>query len=54
MAYGHSTIWGPWGDVIGKLEDGEGLLVAEIDLAKVDEIRANIPISMQRKPDLFQ
>ena len=54
VAYGHSTIWGPWGDVVGKLEADEGLLVADIDLEKVNEIRANIPISMQRKPELFQ
>lgn len=54
VAYGHSTIFGPWGDVVAKLEDGEGLLVADIDMTKVSEIRGNIPISMQRKPEMFQ
>lgn len=49
--YGHSMIVDPWGAIVAELNHNEpGILVAEIDLAKVDDARAKIPaLNNERK-----
>jgi nitrilase len=37
--YGHTMIVDPWGEVLGVRPEGEGVLLAEIDLDRVQEIR---------------
>ncbi len=42
--YGHSLIVAPWGEVIAEADHDEpGVILAEIDLAKVDEARGRVP-----------
>jgi len=41
--YGHSLIVAPWGEVLAEAEDAVGLIVAEIDPAKVLEARRQVP-----------
>jgi predicted amidohydrolase len=41
--YGHSLIIDPWGEVLADGGDEVGIITAEIDPAKVDEVRAMIP-----------
>lgn len=42
--YGHSLVIAPWGEVIAEKADEEpGVLLAEIDLAKVADARAKVP-----------
>ncbi|TCS12270.1 carbon-nitrogen hydrolase family protein [Caulobacter sp. BK020] len=42
--WGRSIAIGPWGEVIGKLDHDEpGVLIADLDLAAVDKVRAAIP-----------
>jgi nitrilase len=47
--WGHSMIIDPWGMVLDKIEQGEGIAIAEIDLEFVDSVRKRMPISQQRK-----
>jgi predicted amidohydrolase len=49
-SYGHSLIIDPWGAVIAKLDDPQatGIAVAEIDLSKLEAIRAKMPIAEHR------
>lgn len=42
-SYGHTLIVDPWGTVVGERAEGEGLVVAEIDLDLVDETRRRMP-----------
>jgi len=53
IAWGHSTLCGPWGDVNGTLDEKENILLADLDLDRLDEIRNQIPISNQRRPDIY-
>jgi predicted amidohydrolase len=46
--YGHALIVDPWGTVIAECPDGEGIAVAEIDLARLRAIRAQLP-SLQHR-----
>lgn len=41
--YGHSLIVAPWGEVLADGGEGEGFVVAEIDLAAADAARSRIP-----------
>ena len=41
--YGHSMIISPWGEVLNILPEGEGFIVTEIDLKKVQIARNKIP-----------
>ena len=47
--WGHSMIIDPWGNVLASLEMGEGVAVAEINLAQLSEVRERMPIGQQRK-----
>jgi predicted amidohydrolase len=40
---GHSTIIDPWGNVLAEAGEEEALVVADLDMALVDEVRARIP-----------
>lgn len=53
QAWGHSSIVGPWGDVRATTEHEESLVIADLDLEKVDEVRRNIPTSKQKRHDLY-
>ena len=51
--FGHSMIVDPWGTVLARLEDGVGLCVADLDLARLDEVRGQIPSLEHRRPDIY-
>jgi omega-amidase len=40
---GHSTIIDSWGNILAEAEEGETILVADLDMALVDEVRGRIP-----------
>ncbi|MGI9352305.1 MAG: carbon-nitrogen hydrolase family protein [Rhizobiaceae bacterium] len=42
-AYGHSLIIDPWGKVLADGGEGEGIAVAEVDMALVSQARRKIP-----------
>lgn len=53
-AWGHSTVVSPWGDVVATTDENSNLVIADLDLSKVPEIRRSIPISDQRRSDLYR
>ena len=52
-AWGHSTVVAPWGDVIATTDEKESIVVADIDLTKVDSMRQSIPVRNQKRTDLY-
>ena len=54
ISYGHSIITTPWGDVMGELDEKEGLLLADIDLKETERIRGELPFLKQRRTDLYE
>jgi len=50
---GHSTIIDPWGEIIVEGGDSPALLSGTVDLDRVDEVRAKIPILSDRRPDAY-
>lgn len=48
--YGHSVIIDPWGEILAEASgDAPGVITAEIDLARVAAVRAQIPVLEHRK-----
>ncbi|MEX0808664.1 MAG: carbon-nitrogen hydrolase family protein [Dongiaceae bacterium] len=48
--FGHSLIVDPWGEVLADAGDTVGVVSADIDLAKVDSVRAMIPSLQHDRP----
>ena len=51
---GCSVLIDPWGEVISSLGAEEGVLKAEIDLHKIDEVRKKLPVWQDRRLDLYE
>lgn len=47
--YGHTMIVDPWGDVLASRAEGEGVVLAEIDSARIQEVRASLPALDNRR-----
>jgi len=51
QTYGHSLVIDPWGEVLMDMGgDGPGLGFCEIDLARIAEVRAQVPALANRRP----
>jgi omega-amidase len=53
-AWGHSTCVDPWGTVIAKADEKEALIVCDLELNRVEEVRTSIPIRKQQRTDLYK
>ena len=47
--YGHTMVVDPWGDVLAEREDGEGVVLAEIDTERIREVRRSLPALLNRR-----
>lgn len=47
--WGRSMVVDPWGKVLDCVATGEGIAIADIDLALVEDIRSRMPIQQQRR-----
>jgi len=53
VAYGNSCIASPWGDFIAHADEKECILYGQIDLERVDAVRAQLPLLAHRRPELY-
>jgi nitrilase len=47
--WGHSMIVDPWGEVLAVRPEGEGVVLAELDPARIAEVRAQLPALTHRR-----
>ena len=47
--WGHSMIVDPWGDVLGVLPEGEGIVMAELDADRLAAVRQQLPALAHRR-----
>ena len=47
--WGHSMIVDPWGEVLGVLPEGEGVVVAEVEPARLAAVRRQLPALEHRR-----
>jgi nitrilase len=46
--WGHSMLINPWGDIIAQRDDGEGVVVGELDAGFIQQVRQNLPALQHR------
>jgi predicted amidohydrolase len=54
QSYGGSMIVDPWGVVLARAADGEGVAAADLDLARQDEVRDQLPSLANRVPAAYR
>ena len=47
--WGHSMVVDPWGEVVALREEGEGVVVAEVDPARLKQVRMQLPALGHRR-----
>ncbi|EPR13363.1 carbon-nitrogen hydrolase family protein [Ruminiclostridium papyrosolvens] len=45
VSYGNSMVCDPWGNVVSRADEKEGILIADIDLNLVNSVRSQIPVN---------
>lgn len=53
-AWGHSTLVDPWGTVVATTSHDPTVLVTDVDLGRVDEVREQIPVGRQARTDNYK
>ncbi|XP_074157115.1 omega-amidase NIT2 [Sminthopsis crassicaudata] len=53
VAWGHSTVVSPWGEILAQADTDETIVYANIDLKKLLEVRQQIPVLSQKRADLY-
>ncbi|KAJ3261812.1 Carbon-nitrogen hydrolase [Boothiomyces macroporosus] len=53
-AWGHSTVVDPMGKVLATTEESEAIVEAELDIEEMKNARTSIPVSFQRRFDLYK
>jgi nitrilase len=48
MTHGNSMIIDPWGEVLARMDKGEGVVMAEFDLQHLKDIRTRLPALQHR------
>ncbi|HEY7960713.1 MAG TPA: nitrilase-related carbon-nitrogen hydrolase, partial [Solirubrobacteraceae bacterium] len=50
---GRSMIVDPWGLVLAQAQDGQGYILADLDLERQAEIRSSLPALANRRPEAY-
>ena len=53
-SYGRSLIADPWGIVLAQAPDEETVITAELDRARLEDVRAELPSLAHRQPDAYR
>jgi predicted amidohydrolase len=54
VSYGNSLAVSPWGEVIARLGAEAGVLLADLDLERLEQVRGQLPLLKQRRTDLYE
>lgn len=53
VSYANSIVVSPWGDVVMKMDEKEGIKYCELDLERVDSVRKQLPLLAHRRRDVY-
>ncbi|HSS04366.1 MAG TPA: carbon-nitrogen hydrolase family protein [Solirubrobacterales bacterium] len=53
-SHGHSAIVDPWGAVLAEAGDGEGFVIADLDLEAQERTREKLPSLANRRPEAYR
>ena len=52
-AWGHSMVVDPNAEILGELDEKEGIVMAELMAERIEEVRKGIPLETQRRFDVY-
>lgn len=53
VAYGHSMVAGPWGEIVVEADEKQGITFASVALDNVTEVQRKLPITAGYRGDLY-
>ena len=53
-SYGNSIVVSPWGDVIKRMDEKEGYIIQEINLAYLEKVRKELPLLKHLRKDIYR
>lgn len=53
QAWGHSTVVGPFAEILGTTDEKPGIVYADLDWSEVSTRRQNMPLQSQKRWDLY-
>jgi predicted amidohydrolase len=53
VSHGHSLVVDPWGRVLADADDKQGLVSAELDPGRLEDVRRRVPVLEHRRPEVF-
>jgi omega-amidase len=53
VAYGHSLVASPWGDVMASLDGAENILVVDLSMDQVSHVRKQLPLLNHLRPEVY-
>lgn len=54
VAYGHSMLADPWGNVLAQADETESIVYGQVDTDYVQQIRQELPLLSARRTDVYQ
>ena len=54
IAYGHSLACSPWGEVLAEADYDPEMLLVQMDFAKLQDARNQLPLFPARRDDLYE
>jgi len=53
-SYGNSIIISPWGEIVLRMDEKEGLALETLDFDYVEKVREQLPLLVQRRKDIYR
>lgn len=53
VAWGHSLVVSPWGEVLATAAEGEEIVYSDLDLPQVESVRQSVPCWTQKRFDVY-
>jgi omega-amidase len=53
IAYGHSIVVAPWGDIVAEAGEGEEIVFADLDPRLLEETRKRMPLLKHRRAEIY-
>ncbi len=54
VAYGHSIVTDPWGNIVMEMDEKPGIGKAVLDLDYIEEVRQKLPLLSARRTDIYE
>ena len=54
ISYGNSIIVSPWGEVVARMDEKEGVLMETLNLDYVEKVRRELPLLAHRRKDIYK